>query len=142
MIKTLNRGVSAPLAIGAIIVLSLLLVGGIIVWQYQVPSGEEFEKEGKPEMTFSDDCDKLANELESLIEEANYCEQKMDCLIIEHSACELGPFILINKDTDLSDLQRGMAKYMTNCGVCDWAPLSPEQRETIDCIEGRCTLSL
>ena len=142
MIKTLNRGISAPLAITVIIILSLLLIGGTMVWQYQLPSEEEFKKEGKPEPIFSDDCDELTAELENLIEKANHCEQRTDCLIIEHSVCELGPFILVNKNADLSILQKGMGKYMINCGVCDWAPLSQEEKETMECIGGRCTLAL
>ena len=48
MFKSLNRGISAPIAI-IIIVVCALLVGGIVVWQYlETPDGEEKITEIKP----------------------------------------------------------------------------------------------
>ena len=142
MAELFNKKITAYSAFAIIIVLAIVLVGGIIVWQYQFPSGEEFYQEGELKKGFfSDDCEKLASQLENLVEKMNYCEERTDCLIIQHSVCALGPFILINKDADMDKLGEGMGKYLMNCGTCDWAPLTTENMEKVDCVNNVCKLT-
>lgn len=146
MLKTLNKGISTPLAITIIVVLTVILVGGILGYQYwwtlekpvPTPTPEPtpisvptpiFE----PEIIFSDDCEELFEQIKDLIKQANYCNTDDDCII--------GDFLcgkLVNENADLTKIEEGLRKYEENCNppalLC--APL-PE-KEDIKCSNNKC----
>jgi len=134
-----NKGISTVLGISIVIILVIILAGTIMIWKYRFgESGEEvINSLGGQEISFSENCDELSKQLETLIVQVNYCDNDPECLFIEHDICSLGPYILVNRGADLTALYKGMGESRTRCPVCDWLP---EEKQTAKCLNHICVI--
>lgn len=135
MFKHLNRGISAPLAIGIIAILTIVIGGGIIVYQYYFMPPTEF-----PPMSFSNNCNEVIRQVNNLVEKANYCNTDSDCVVSTETTKFCGCWSLINKNADLSKIKEGNEKYaQLNCPVlsCAECMLLPTQGD-IKCSNNKC----
>lgn len=133
------KKISTSLAITIIVILSIILIGGIFIYQYRF-SLPEIPFIPKPGVSFSNDCNELIQQINNLVEKANYCNVDSDCLISTEVTKFCGCWGLINKNADLSKINVGQAKYgKLNCPIlmCGECMLLPQQ-DDIKCVNNKC----
>lgn len=155
--KNVNRVIFITLGVIIIVVLVIVLTGGFLTWKYNPQNlfskisveyrfNELVKKTITPlsgsEISFSDDCDELSEQLGGLTKQANYCDDDLECFFVEHDICSPGSFILVNRGADLTKLYEGMEKFRTSCSVCDWASLIQEQKGGIKCSNHICVIKM
>lgn len=82
-------------------------------------------------------CDQLRQEFSEKILELNYCNVAADCKI-ERFDCPFSCFRQINKDADLTKINRIIANYDLNCGFCEYKCPPPPKPEEILCEKNKC----
>ena len=133
------KKISTPLAITIIVILAILLIGGVFIYQYRF-SLPEIPFIPKVGVSFSNDCNKLIQQINDLVEKANYCSSDSDCLISTETTKFCGCWSLINKNADLAKIKEGNEKYIgLNCPVlmCGECMLLPTQGD-IKCSNNKC----
>jgi len=89
-------------------------------------------------------CEQLENEIKTLIEKVQYCDQDSDCIVDTsfQPHCPFGCYLIRNKSFDgsgdLSSIFKKMDTYYSNCPKCVYGcPMSPEQKD-IKCQNNKC----
>lgn len=82
-------------------------------------------------------CTQLEKEINSLIEEMNYCQEDEDC-DYTYRRCPFGCYQFYNKNEDLSDLNKKIESFHDKrCMLCEYGcmELSPEN---VGCVNKKC----
>ncbi len=82
-------------------------------------------------------CDSMYDEIEQMIDEANYCEIDSDCEVLHLGGIyiEFGCYHFVNKNTDVFEIYKVMDKYNHDCEqMIDDCAISPEP----ECVNGKC----
>jgi hypothetical protein len=79
----------------------------------------------------------LEAQIKNLIEEANYCTSKEDCIEVSYG-CPFGCSNLINKQYDTAQIEKGVEKYNVNGRNCLYKCMKAPSRGEIDCINNKC----
>lgn len=76
-----------------------------------------------------------AQQIQTLLQEANYCTQKNDC-VIKSYGCPFGCSTLVNKNHDMSVIEESIRKMSAHRCVydCDRNPTDVE----IACVDNKC----
>ncbi len=140
MFKYLNRGISTSLAIIIIVALALILISGILVFQYKFPETGLIIFFPKLGITFSGDCNKLIKQINNLVEKANYCDEDSDCVVsTEINVCPWSCYNLFNKDANLAKIREGIEKYKNKeCVDCVSECMLLPKPEDIKCQNNKC----
>lgn len=91
-------------------------------------------------------CKKLENEVNALIEEVKYCQSDDECMLDESfvSMCPFGCYLIRSKLFDdgeyLALIKKKMKQYDNNilCPQCDYQCLEPPKPQDIKCRKNKC----
>jgi len=82
-------------------------------------------------------CDKLEEQIFTLLEQANYCDADSDCIVEGGGGCPFGCYHLFNKNADLTKIDEGMQKF-SDCFYCVYECIEAPTAEEIKCINHKC----
>ena len=129
------KKISTLTGIIIIVAVAVIAVGGVFAYKYYYSTQKQ-----KESVSFSNNCDALRTQVNTLVEEANYCNTDSDCSISTEVVKFCGCWSLINKNADLSKIKEGSEKYDTlNCPrlLCAQCPIAP-QEQNIKCENNKC----
>jgi len=93
----------------------------------------------EPTPNFDGNCTALEKQVETLIEEANYCTIDEECTVSGYyPGCPFGCYIFANKNASLAGIKAGSQEYHKNCPTCVYSCLMPPNKENLTCRMGRC----
>jgi len=134
---------SQKMLLGLVIIVILIGIGSVMYLNY----ASFFEPLNRPPLAPSiepptpDNCSHLETQIKDLIDQANYCDNDSDCTFggTEFILCPFGCYVLVNKDVDLNEIERGVKQYSEDCGGCVYeCPYDPAP-DDIKCINNKCT---
>lgn len=107
-----------------LIVLVSLTVGGFLVYQ---------------NIFVSDiGCNKLEEEIFVLLEQANYCDVSIDCIVEGGGLCPFGCYHLVHKDANLTEIRKNEKQFLEYCFYCEYECMEAPIAENIKCINRKC----
>ncbi|MEA3343250.1 MAG: hypothetical protein U9Q92_03720 [archaeon] len=88
-------------------------------------------------------CPKWEQEINILLEQANYCDKDYDCIISdEFERCPLDCHTLFNKNADLTSIRISLVKYNIFCLMCYYkCPDLITQDKDVICKNNKCIYS-
>lgn len=105
-----------------LLIILVLIIGGILFWQFQLKV----------------DCDKLEEQIFTLLEQANYCDVDSDCIVEGGGLCPFPCYYLVNKNADLTKIDESMEKFSKNCFYCVYECMESPTVEYIKCKDNKC----
>lgn len=121
----MNKKISTPVAFTIIIVLAVILVGGILVYQYWwMPKWAE---PAFPSGPLS--CEAWYHKIEKSFDDANFCEVDSDCKAVQLGGqyIEFGCYKFVNIATDVDALLKEVREYTIKCAqLIDLCALTPK----------------
>lgn len=85
------------------------------------------------------DCKKLEHQIQSSITKLNYCSKDDDCVADGECLCPFGSYWLINKNADLSKINKQVKKYL-QCQRCEYECDNHPKKEHIKCKKKKCVV--
>jgi hypothetical protein len=116
------------------VIISISIVAVIVVLFFALGYWETMKEDKKGSEAW---CDKTYNEIDTDVQNANYCINDGDCrtLILGGMYVEFGCFHFINKKVNSSELYGRMTDYTLECNrVIDKCSETPEPI----CVNGKC----
>lgn len=83
-------------------------------------------------------CKELENEIDSLIEEANFCTNDNDCIVVQNGICPFECYNLSNKNISRSEIIDKIANYIFSCKLCSYTCSTPPANSSLECINNKC----
>lgn len=111
-----------------LIILICLGTGGIFVYRNIIT----------PEI----DCDKLEEQIFSLLKQANYCDVDSDCMVEGGGLCPFGCYHLVNKNADFSKIDESMEKFSKSCFYCEYECMEAPTVDEVKCRDHKCVAKL
>ena len=151
----LNREISSLLGVFIIALVASLAIGGVIVARYYwlvsqiefLSSPPRTHQEETFDLSQIYDCNELYNLEMNLIEKANYCDNKSDCIITSEIPQQCETWALANKNADLKEIKINIGKIYERrdeleCPVYEicMEPAPVPSEEEIKCIDVKCSV--
>ena len=93
----------------------------------------------KPTAVIEEDCNKLENDINALLDQANYCNMDSDCVVSTGFQCPFGCYNLVNKNSDLTEIKELEDRYYNkDCTLCVYSCIFPPNQEEIKCKDNKC----
>ncbi len=99
---------------------------------------EGWRKVYSNEFVSDEKCLLLEEQIKEKIEQANYCDEDSDCIIINKIVCPFGCYFLFNKNVDVTEIWEDFEKYSQNCPKCVFDCMVTPQVEDIKCKNNKC----
>ncbi|MFH1643919.1 MAG: hypothetical protein ABIA74_01970, partial [bacterium] len=107
---------------------------------FKVVKGNEPEPAELANKIAEEECTEKATEIKKLIEEQNYCENDLDCVIDIETSCPFGCYNLFNKNAGLTEIKEKINNYDTQCEKCVYDCMEPPTQEQLSCVESKCVV--